>query len=480
VGYIELSKGIPAFNKAIISFWFRVPKLSLDAMKATYDSGARTTLSGVLPLITFGPLYEGYKVVSKIAGSGSYTYTLWYTPSGSWAVLSTEQRQYSLGGRYVKDGDNFTLSPSYVGVRYNGTKFVLSINLQSASYGSPVHIHHHVGGTSSAQNAGSPTGQALGIDLETHYDSTLLKCVAKSIAPGNPHLATQGSLDASALVEGQYGPDAFEVGDVEVSPDTWHHVLASFDVSKATSAQGTFTSRVVTTCAADDTSGSQPKGTLSNPCQLWLAFDDVNQTGERLRPGLDSVLGPNDIISRVARAAFNSATSFYSSTAHGVTGCVETLQIGGSGAGSYTYEAGNLPSFGYPFGIPGASNVTQYIYDVDMAEFQMWLGKTLDTSNMNNRRVFVDYLKDANGNPVTDEDGNNLMKPVSPTVAEAMFDRPQILLHGTKNWKDGENHGTLGMDKTEEGDTLIPEGQFTPFGTIKKFKPDPSLRVAAA
>ena len=69
------------------------------------------------------------------------------------------------------------------------------------------------------------------------------------------------------------------------------------------------------------------------------------------------------------------------------------------------------------------------------------------------------------------------MAPVDPKTAEEIFGRrPDILLHTSKNWKQGKNTGEIGFDREAEGDAqIIEEGQFETFGEIKKWMPDPRL-----
>jgi hypothetical protein len=49
---------ISSFQKAVVSFWFRVPQTSLDLIKADLDDrrGISSVLVGTLPIITFGPV----------------------------------------------------------------------------------------------------------------------------------------------------------------------------------------------------------------------------------------------------------------------------------------------------------------------------------------------------------------------------------------------------------------------------------------
>jgi hypothetical protein len=112
------------------------------------------------------------------------------------------------------------------------------------------------------------------------------------------------------------------------------------------------------------------------------------------------------------------------------------------------------------------------IYRVETAEFQMFTDITLDTGDEKSRRAFVDEK----GKPVPaekkqsqDADGK---KSGNSGSAEFLGKKPEILLHGSGNWINGNNTGTTGKDK--DGNK-IPSGQFTPTAKIEKYKPEPKL-----
>jgi len=118
----------------------------------------------------------------------------------------------------------------------------------------------------------------------------------------------------------------------------------------------------------------------------------------------------------------------------------------------------------------GDSSSKTGVQHVELAELQIFADVTLDTAVESNRRAFIDYKHDQDGNPI----GSDL-KPVDPKKAEELLgQRPQILLHGSSKWIDGNNSGSLGMD--DDGNK-IDSGQFTPTGDIKSYTPDPSITV---
>ena len=132
-----------------------------------------------------------------------------------------------------------------------------------------------------------------------------------------------------------------------------------------------------------------------------------------------------------------------------------------------TYQCDNftIPLMNHPIGIPaGAALGTEYNTGVEMAELQIWIGQTGDTSDQNFRRLFVDK----NG------------KPVGTGTAKKQLGEPDIMLHGSSNWKNGRNTGKSGYTEEDAGDGTKrkvpnPAGQFDHIAAIKTFLPDPKL-----
>jgi hypothetical protein len=139
-----------------------------------------------------------------------------------------------------------------------------------------------------------------------------------------------------------------------------------------------------------------------------------------------------------------------------------------------SYQAGPfvLPTKGFPVGIPVQKRHLKHNTGIEMAELQIWANKTLDTGDVAMRRLFIDYPKDANGKP----DKTKPLEPVKPSVAAKVLGQPDILLHGTNNWKTGRNTGKLGFTTDKNGKEMINKaGQFQPVAKIEKFLPDPKL-----
>lgn len=123
---------------------------------------------------------------------------------------------------------------------------------------------------------------------------------------------------------------------------------------------------------------------------------------------------------------------------------------------TYQCDGFSIPTAGHPIGIPVSAHHLEHNTGLEMAELQIWANRTIDTNNVNLRRLFVD----ANG------------EPVPPSKAAQVLGRPDVLLHGNGNWQKGKNTGKAG---TDDEDNLIPNGQFVPVAGIEKFKPEPDL-----
>lgn len=176
---------------------------------------------------------------------------------------------------------------------------------------------------------------------------------------------------------------------IRIASDTWHHLLVSFS-------------------AAGETG------------QLWVALDNHNYNGDYFWPACRTTDGPNDITS------------------------------------NFKFAAPDLVSGGFtfiitPFGIPVPSTYADRNAIVELAEFQLFSGVTLDTSIAANRHFFIEDSK-----PV-DPAGRAMAGGI-----KKFYKDPDILLHGVNNWKQGRNTGTHDV-------------QFTHHGHIVKFKPEPEL-----
>jgi hypothetical protein len=480
MSYIQTEE-VPDFNQAIISLWFRVSKETMDAVAAEYSSSAEDPaplLLGVIPLITFGPPYEGRTLrLERIADNGSYQHISWNSDlSGAWQVVHTETISYSTHSFAVPDR-LFNINPSYIGLLYVPSDeeggFVLHAHLQSGSSPSDAAgLFTTDTNTVSDWNSGGSSGAGLGKFLETHWRFSAQDFTTEDVTPGNPWVTRSIAVDQSAQYVESNGPDSVDAGyGIAVEPDKWHHLLISFDVSSATSALGLLAHGTQGDVGGAGENVTDAESEFSNPCKMWIALDDVNIEGDfrSANGGItqgDDFLGPNEVLSRYSKQAYQGSSGSLTSLAWGVTGTVQDAAFIGGPRPSASYSGAPLPAT--PFGLPAAKNMVDKVRHCEMAELQMWLGKTIDTSDVTKRRLFIDYERNADGNPVVDAHGKRTMKPVIPSTAEAALGKPDILLHTTSKWKKGTNTGS-------RAETT----RFTPTGEIRAYKPDPSLEKDA-
>jgi hypothetical protein len=486
MSYLNKANGLPNFSKAVISLWFRIPKASLDAITPGRDD---ERLSGVLPLMTFGKQFQGYGLETVAGATASYTEQAWYTPGDSWQPLGQPKHHSYSTGSIWKQGEAHPVNPSFVGVRKGSDNtFTLTVFLRTESYGTAVNVSHLTRQNISNLNWGYSTASPLALNLEAHADGNI--CRTGNVTPGNPWSRTVTIEDTSDYVLRKDGPDSFEAGfALPVKPDTWHHVLISFDLNHSTKATGAYAFYDYGVCAADGPTppvqGTFTDRTCSDPSRIWIALDDKNYNGPDLTGAValmtgirdaNLLFGPNEIVSRNSLAALRASGGGQKSDGWGVSGSVEKSDINSGPAPTYTLTGVTLPSKDYVFGIPAAADLVDGIRKAEMAELQMWTGVILDTSLEQNRRAFIDFERDENGNIVRDDTGKAIMKPAPPEAAQKLLGRrPEILLHGNSNWSAGKNTGSLGTDASGNE---IAAGQFKPTGAIISYTPDPSLAKA--
>lgn len=231
--------------------------------------------------------------------------------------------------------------------------------------------------------------------------------------------------------------------EIPVSADKWHHVLISVEIND-----------IVTHGRAIGEPPPDPLAVnVDSASRLFVALDDVNYTRDDLSVNWpDGSSDDNAIITKEAGKVAATAQETLSGT---------TL------SGIPRYSLAGMKTATTNFGFPGSPEFVHNIYRVEMAEFQMWLGRTLDTSMEKNRRAFVD----ADGKPVPPDKKASAADPASGSI-EYLGKKPDILLHGSSNWIDGKNTGFLGVDA--DGNVILG-GQFVPTGGIEKYTPDPSL-----
>lgn len=310
------------------------------------------------------------------------------------------------------------LQPSCIGVY---VPFAGSVDKPSLH----VHIQTNVQatGTGLAQIRTDFTGDFVGTDVHT----------GKPVYSNIKYITTDVSDIITEEPEYLGNIDLSGAGYPKVELDEWNHLLISWELI------GGYTNK------------------------MWCAINDVNKNGFDL-PAMNEVtfgMGPNDHTSHTLNI-YQAHEGASVDVSFGIDGVVPSDPLQTPGPPSVSRASNDA----------GGTTVIAPIAMVELAELQIFGGITLDTSVTANRRAFIDFERDELGVPIKDEDGKMTLKPVDPEEAEGLLGKkPEILLHGSGNWQEGNNTGSLGVDT--EGES-IPSGQFKPTGTINVYKPDPS------
>ena len=249
-------------------------------------------------------------------------------------------------------------------------------------------------------------------------------------------------------VPGEWESGSITSSGITVTPDVWHHVLISVDL-KPIKTHG---------LSLDENFERPIAKYVDSASKLWIALDDKNYNKDDLNSywtGGDD----NEVVSNDGGATAGSTPARDENSPD--YGVVNTYSV------EMSVPSGDI-------GIPAPAKYKDSVYHCEMAEFQMWTGQTLDTGSEKNRRLFLDYKRDDKGNPIPDKDGQTRLRPVNPKVAEDTLGTPTIRLHGSGKWINGKNTGRGWDPETSTNNTL----SFTPTGTIKPYKPDPSVIAA--
>jgi hypothetical protein len=450
MSYIEQSASdISNFSKAVISVWFRVPHTSIE-------SAANS--NGIIPIVTFGQIFDAFRTVNNVATSSySYTENIYSTAFTCDLILEQTSTKTVTLPLTSRDAD-YNLDQCYIGLDCSQqfddfgnplpSTANLRVSLQTQDQAVKSGLQwEQVSGSSGTVNAyqGFPA-LACGelIQIDGHW-----------VIAGDVTNTTTTYGDVTSLVFNQRESFAGTSQTIVVSPDRWHHVLLSFDISGSVVATGTF-----------DGAGQA----LSSTCRMWLAFDDVNYTNDDLPrvPNFGAFLGTNDIITDVAVStcltSYNSPTEQTGAAAASLLNSwyqFDATFAGQDAPPTYNLSGASISIAGQPMGLPSVVETVSNIHHIELAEFQMFTGVTIDTSVVNNRRAFIG----ANGKPIDPTKALPGAAPGSPPPGvTATGKKPDVLFHGSRNWIAGKNTGTA--------------GQFTPAGKIKKYKPDPGLPPA--
>lgn len=390
------------FSKGTISLWFRFSSDSIahaiaHSINYPLQEGAPTVLKGVIPLITFGRsvMAHCYGSAQKIVGE---------VPAGAGGGGGTPVYATTP----VDLGDQ-PCPPSHIGIDCTqDVDAALVMFFQTATRAVVQGLVHETMSVT-FENIGSET-------FPIYQQKTVVQ-------------------DVSYIRVGQ--PESFLINPkFNVAADRWHHVLVSFDFSHA-----------IDVIAIQDSGGTFQEGDgIQGTGKFYYALDDENRNGANNMGDAWAFKGSNDVVTQSARLA---DFGYIPQDDPNVTGGTENPE--------YHWTASPLAMNGGPVGLPASSGYVETVYHCEQAELQFFAGLVLDTSDVSNRRAFVD----ASGKPVKPDETKRLLGR-----------RPDILLHKTSNWKAGKNTGATGTDS--EG-KIIAAGQFTPTGQIEKYTPDPSL-----
>ena len=425
--YLSMDSAL-SMNKVVMSFWFRIPSETVTDVRATAPSalvgggfwGHRVFLT-VIPLIVWGE-----QKTTTVTDFESYD------TGAIYAVSNTPIFLERITGTHTE-----AVQPSCIGVRVGVTDNpweppVLDVHIQTDV---------HATGRNLKSIPTSFTGTFIGIS-QTPGDPTFGKAIWANVEFVMTDVTETVTAEPEYLGNSESTFSGRNTGHPTIGPDQWHHLLISWELVSHSNAGGA--------------------------CKMWCAIDDVNKAGDNLPAINDSSfddIGPNDHLTYTTWSYKGNDSA--------------------SASVAFAAEApGNVPS--KPFQIPAPPNV-QYATDpiggkatfnpiekVELAELQIFSGVTLNAGVETNRRAFIDFERDANGDPVTDKDGKLTLKPVDPKRAKDLLGkRPDILLHGSANWQSGSNTGSAGVN--EDGEQIL-EGQFKPTGTITKYSPDPSIK----
>lgn len=356
-----LASGPLDLSRVIISIWFRVSSTVVDA--AIADAAVRVPL-----------LNEGQDLDAVFVGA---------IPLLSWGQPSQFLRYADAGGSPVTY--SHTGNPSFLGLQVdpNGNfpepYLILRFNANPGMVGGFQH------------SVTSPTG--MGTNFPEYFQIGI---------PAADYL--------------NYGRDYY-AGAMTVTPDVWHHLFVSYDVSNGTAGECWI--------AIDRVDYSSGLGTASYfwPSGGGASGSGINDPGpfppNKIKAGFAMFIGMND-----------------------VNGLPVTTSPG------FSLDPG--PAFGIP--TPVAINV--HASTIDVAELQIFTGITSSAAPKALEALVTDRGT-----------------PKDPVLAQAFFGKkPTVLLHPAENWVAGKNTG---------GTTDSTSAKFTRFGDkakgIAPLMPDPQI-----
>jgi hypothetical protein len=483
MSYIEIKETVAPSSKMVLSLWFRVPAASIAAAKSEWleyvngGFGERQPLTGVVPLAVFGsqPTVKRFENVARDVGTlPSFTFYSWNTTICGWSEISTtDSRAMTQPHNEFTDATS-NIYPSYIGVDCSGDVPKLSVNIvmpdggaifegswpaiSSVSYS--VENIGQYGSTSATDDCTPPIGNNDGSDPDSN-------CVAGQVLPFEAYTITT-TYDSNADVIMGCRPETFRTlptqplgewpfvehlgdasaaGGQEVTPDEWHHLLLSVDLSTSCTAAGVMgdgSTTIFDDVRPPDTEGSR----TTSACRMWISFDDVNLTGKAM-----SAYWPSGFSDQNAILPVNG---FY--VAGDVT--ISESRAGDDCHGNTVTNSDvrQTPSFSYspePFEIgkvclPASAIYVDKVKHVEMGEFQLFTDVTVDPADDSVRRAFITDK----GKPASLKDASDLLGK-----------EPEVLLHRSSNWKKARNTGSLADPTNNPGGLAV--------GKIKTFVPNP-------
>lgn len=467
---------LPPHKKATWSIWFRLPQVSADAAKREFQAwqdtgGSPPPLVGVVPISVMGGANSMKNVdfplrtVGTIPAVTSYT---WDSDICGWNPEGTVPQQPDEEAHWVYNDTTHALDPSYIGIDCTGDFPRLSINLVMPSSRSatldgswPVALETtfpaaigQYGTTFATDDCTPPIGNhVIGdgsiCDLEHHYGVLPFNDYSTSALYESDATILMGAraeffrtIPVSNSTELQFGEHMTPLaqgGGQLVTTEKWHHLQIAMDFSSEVQAIG----------INDDGEGDFPLDTegdrTTSTCRLWIIFDGVNLTRKKLSSYWPAgYLDPNAIL---------PVNGFYIATDRTITRTTTVDDCLGNNVTSTQTQ--QLPTYDFQ---PG--NFEPGLVSFSGGPVFQNSGKKIEVGEA---QVFTDVIGDISANSVFLKKGS----PVDPEVAQKFFRKePEILVHGSKNWVDAVNSGSLGTDPPSPGEVL---------GTIVPFIPDPKL-----
>ncbi|UWU73038.1 hypothetical protein N2603_23325 [Bradyrhizobium huanghuaihaiense] len=485
--HATLATLVPDTRKFTQSIWFRAPTKSVEAAKAEYiawrdgPGAPRPLLCGIVPIMVSGPPTKQ----KQVNASGGETRTIGlthsqdylrsfggiYTPTGS---LVDHDNTVTLP---AFTGETETVDPSYIGIDCTGDYPQLSINIVMPRGDAPTYEGTSAFGLGTTNNI--PDG---GLYLGSVGDGVLI--TDGPLAPNDDWYSD--ALDTTAdiylgqipetyrTLQARRADAPFDNSDPDyngqrVTPDHWHHLLLSLDVSEPVKTAGAFIVQeaisppegpavgytiISGSLATRETVGSRS----SSVSKMYLAFDDVSLTRGELSCYHPQGHSDPNAIGPVNAYTVATDTAYDSTATSPINfGRIQTIRSVGA-QGRYEYRPSGIPFAGGEdqdgFGFPTTGAYVDAVKEIELGEYQLFLGSALDTGVEENRRAFI-----------TDEG-----KPAALSkAAELVGRKPSVLVHGSGNWKKARDTGAIAA----AAEPPSPEG--THDGRIETYRPNPSL-----